>query len=121
MKNAALASRWLWLYGTSGWVKAYRPANVTRVVLATGHGHGADKRPVGTCSPTPEYEPMESPRDYQENIPLTSDFDLVICILWKRLGSPLSVKRPQFHDFFKSAHQFSPEAVTLTENSVRLN
>src|ERR1700693_102276 len=39
-----------------------------------------------------EYEPMESPRDYQENIPLTSDFDLVICILWKRLGSPLSVK-----------------------------
>jgi hypothetical protein len=30
-----------------------------------------------------EYEPMESTRDYQENIPLTSDFDLVICILWK--------------------------------------
>jgi WD40 repeat protein len=39
-----------------------------------------------------EYEPMESKRDYQENIPLTSDFDVVICILWKRLGSPLSVK-----------------------------
>jgi hypothetical protein len=39
-----------------------------------------------------EYEPMESTRDYQENIPLTSDFDLVICILWKRLGNPLSVK-----------------------------
>jgi hypothetical protein len=44
-----------------------------------------------------EYEPMESTRDYQENIPLTSAFDLVICILWKRLGSPLSVKhqRPE--------------------------
>jgi WD40 repeat protein len=39
-----------------------------------------------------EYEPMDSTRDYQENIPLTSDFDLVICILWKRLGSELSVK-----------------------------
>jgi WD40 repeat protein len=39
-----------------------------------------------------EYEPMESTRDYQENIPLTSEFDLVICILWKRLGSPLGVK-----------------------------
>jgi WD domain, G-beta repeat len=39
-----------------------------------------------------EYEPMDSTRDYQENIPLTSDFDLVICILWKRLGSQLSVK-----------------------------
>jgi hypothetical protein len=39
-----------------------------------------------------EYEPMESTRDYQENIPLTSEFDLVICILWKRLGSPLRAK-----------------------------
>jgi WD40 repeat protein len=39
-----------------------------------------------------EYEPMEATRDYQENIPLTSAFDLVICILWKRLGSPLGVK-----------------------------
>jgi hypothetical protein len=39
-----------------------------------------------------EYEPMEATRDYQENIPPTSDFDLVICILWKRLGSPLGVK-----------------------------
>src|SRR6516165_10537232 len=39
-----------------------------------------------------EYEPMESTRDYQENIPLTSEFDLVICILWKRLGSALSLK-----------------------------
>src|SRR5260370_8324035 len=35
-----------------------------------------------------EYEPLESTRDYQENIPLTSEFDLVISILWKRLGSP---------------------------------
>jgi hypothetical protein len=41
-----------------------------------------------------EYEPMESTRDYQENIPLTSAFDLVICILWKRLGSPLSATHP---------------------------
>jgi len=48
-----------------------------------------------------EYESMESTRDYQENIPLTSDFDLVMCILWKRLGSPLSVKheRPIGIDF----------------------
>ena len=42
-----------------------------------------------------EYEPMELPRDYQENIPLTSTFDLMICILWKRLGSPLRVKHPR--------------------------
>src|SRR5258707_15330355 len=44
-----------------------------------------------------EYEPMESTRDYQENIPLTSEFDLVISILWKRLGSQLHLKheRPE--------------------------
>ena len=28
-----------------------------------------------------EYEPMEATRDYPESIPLTSTFDLVICIL----------------------------------------
>src|SRR5258708_25617400 len=40
---------------------------------------------------------MESTRDYQENIPLTSEFDLVISILWKRLGSQLHLKheRPE--------------------------
>jgi hypothetical protein len=44
-----------------------------------------------------EYEPMESTRDYQENIPLTSEFDLVISILWKRLGSRLHIRhqRPE--------------------------
>jgi hypothetical protein len=62
-----------------------------------------------------EYEPMESTRDYQGNIPLTSDFDLVICILWKRLGSPLSVKheRPD-RGRFRSGTEF--ELVTAVES-----
>jgi WD40 repeat protein len=62
-----------------------------------------------------EYEPMESTRDYQENIPLTSAFDLVICILWKRLGSPLSVKhqRPEGGQW-RSGTEF--ELVTAVES-----
>ena len=62
-----------------------------------------------------EYEPMESTRDYQENIPLTSAFDLVICILWKRLGSPLSVKhqRPDGGQW-RSGTEF--ELVTAVES-----
>ena len=62
-----------------------------------------------------EYEPMESTRDYQENIPLTSAFDLVICILWKRLGSPLSVnhQRPEGGQW-RSGTEF--ELVTAVES-----
>jgi putative intracellular protease/amidase len=36
-----------------------------------------------------EYEPMRLDRNFQDQIPPTSQFDLVICILWSRLGTPL--------------------------------
>ena len=37
-----------------------------------------------------EHEPMRATRgDFQENIPEPADFDLVVCILWSRLGSRL--------------------------------
>jgi tetratricopeptide (TPR) repeat protein len=39
-----------------------------------------------------EYEPMRATTDYQGNIPKPSDFDIVICILWSRLGSRLNEK-----------------------------
>ena len=44
-----------------------------------------------------EYEPMLASRDYQGNIPSTADFDIVVCILWSRLGSRLhsSYRRPE--------------------------
>ena len=35
---------------------------------------------------------MRASTDYQGNIPKPSDFDIVICILWSRLGSPLNEK-----------------------------
>jgi hypothetical protein len=43
-----------------------------------------------------EYEPMLAGKDYQANIPSTADFDIVICILWSRLGSRLhsSYRKP---------------------------
>jgi len=41
-----------------------------------------------------EYEPMRVTRDYPTQIPRTSSFDIVVCILWSRLGTPLG---PQHH------------------------
>ena len=37
-----------------------------------------------------EHEPMRAVTDYPGNIPEPSSFDIVICILWSRLGSPLN-------------------------------
>jgi WD domain, G-beta repeat len=36
-----------------------------------------------------EYEPMRHDRNFQDQIPSTTQFDLIICILWSRLGTPL--------------------------------
>jgi hypothetical protein len=97
LKNAPFAKRFYvtvsWLLTRSSflhpvtWVEnGHLAERVIRRVTAEFHDR-VDVQPYFW-----EYEPMDSTRDYQENIPLTSDFDLVICILWKRLGSPLSVK-----------------------------
>ena len=37
-----------------------------------------------------EHEPMRATTDYQGNIPSPSEFDIVVCILWSRLGSRLN-------------------------------
>lgn len=39
-----------------------------------------------------EHEPMRAVTDFQGNIPKPSEFDIVICILWSRLGAPLNDK-----------------------------
>ena len=36
-----------------------------------------------------EYEPMRLTKDFQSQIPTPSSFDIVVCILWSRLGTPL--------------------------------
>jgi len=40
-----------------------------------------------------EHEVMVATKDYQENIPHMDDFDIVVCILWSRLGTPLDPER----------------------------
>lgn len=40
-----------------------------------------------------EHEVMVATKDYQENIPQMDDFDIVVCILWSRLGTPLDPAR----------------------------
>jgi tetratricopeptide (TPR) repeat protein len=37
-----------------------------------------------------EYEPMSFGEGFQPQIPSTADYDLVLCILWSRLGTPLT-------------------------------
>jgi eukaryotic-like serine/threonine-protein kinase len=44
-----------------------------------------------------EHEPMLATKDFQENIPSPADFDIVVCILWSRLGSRLHSKHRR-HD-----------------------
>jgi conflict system STAND superfamily ATPase len=36
-----------------------------------------------------EYEPMNNARTFQEQIPSLHDFEILICVLWSRLGTPL--------------------------------
>jgi len=40
-----------------------------------------------------EHEVMVATKDYQENIPPMDDFDIVVCMLWSRLGTPLDPAR----------------------------
>jgi hypothetical protein len=51
-------------------------------------GGGADIQPYFW-----EHEVMVATKDYQENIPHMDDFDIVVCILWSRLGTPLDPER----------------------------
>ena len=39
-----------------------------------------------------EWEPVDFGQDYQSQIPSTADFDIVICLLWSKLGSRLGDK-----------------------------
>lgn len=40
-----------------------------------------------------EHEVMVATKDYQENIPEMDGFDIVVCVLWSRLGTPLHPNR----------------------------
>jgi WD40 repeat protein/tetratricopeptide (TPR) repeat protein len=55
-----------------------------------------------------EHEVMSATRDYQQNIPEMSAFDVVVCMLWSRLGTPLHPERHPRPDggFFESGTEY---------------
>ena len=55
-----------------------------------------------------EHETMSATRDYQQNIPEMSAFDVVVCMLWSRLGTPLHPERHPRPDggFFESGTEY---------------
>ena len=55
-----------------------------------------------------EHEAMSATRDYQQNIPEMSSFDVVVCMLWSRLGTPLHPERHPRPDggFFESGTEY---------------
>jgi hypothetical protein len=77
-------------------VFASSPGDVGRERVVAGHVldrlQGEFRRRVTIEPYFWEHEPMRAVTDYQGNIPRPSDFDIVICILWSRLGSPLNDK-----------------------------
>lgn len=50
-----------------------------------------------------EWEPVDFAKDYQANIPSTADFDIVICLLWSRLGSRLGKEHKLPPDYSRTA------------------
>lgn len=55
-----------------------------------------------------EHEVMTATMDYQQNIPEMSSFDVVVCMLWSRLGTPLHPERHPRPDggFFESGTEY---------------
>lgn len=55
-----------------------------------------------------EHEAMSATKDYQQNIPEMSAFDVVVCMLWSRLGTPLHPERHPRPDggFFESGTEY---------------
>jgi hypothetical protein len=60
---------------------------IARRVIARLQSEFGDQQPIEPYFW--EYEPMRLTKDFQAQIPRTSSFDIVVCILWSRLGSPL--------------------------------
>ncbi len=50
-----------------------------------------------------EWEPVDFSLDYQANVPSTADFDIVICLLWSRLGSRLGQQHKLPPDYTRAA------------------
>jgi ketosteroid isomerase-like protein len=70
----------------SNWLRRLSPSD--KVTALSANGLEEDRSLLCPCFW--EYQDFKSEQDYRERIPNTGQYDLVICILWSRLGTRIS-------------------------------
>ncbi len=70
----------------SNWLRRLSPSDKVTALGANGFEEGRSL----LCPCFWEYQDFKSEQDYRERIPNTGQYDLVICILWSRLGTRIS-------------------------------
>jgi energy-coupling factor transporter ATP-binding protein EcfA2 len=70
----------------SNWLRRLSPSDKVAALGANGFEDGRSL----LCPCFWEYQDFKSEQDYRERIPNTGQYDLVICILWSRLGTRIS-------------------------------
>jgi hypothetical protein len=67
----------------SNWLRRLSPSDKVAALGANGFEEGRSL----LCPCFWEYQEFKSEQEYRERIPNTGQYDLVICILWSRLGT----------------------------------
>jgi hypothetical protein len=70
----------------SNWLRRLSPSDKVAALGANGFEEGRSL----LCPCFWEYQEFKSEQEYRERIPNTGQYDLVICILWSRLGTRIS-------------------------------
>jgi ketosteroid isomerase-like protein len=70
----------------SNWLRRLSPSDKATALSANGFEEGRSL----LCPCFWEYQDFKSEQEYRERIPNTGQYDLVICILWSRLGTKIS-------------------------------
>ncbi|MBV8415845.1 MAG: hypothetical protein JO251_11620, partial [Verrucomicrobia bacterium] len=70
----------------SNWLRRLSPSDKAAALSANGSEDGRSL----LCPCFWEYQDFKAEKDYRERIPNTGQYDLVICILWSRLGTKIS-------------------------------
>jgi AAA ATPase domain len=70
----------------SNWLRRLSPSDKAAALSANGFEDGRSL----LCPCFWEYQDFKAEKDYRERIPNTGQYDLVICILWSRLGTKIS-------------------------------
>jgi energy-coupling factor transporter ATP-binding protein EcfA2 len=65
-----------------------KPKLLTQYAVAPANGHEPDASLLCPCFW--EYQDFKEEQEYHEQVPNTGQYDLVVCILWSRLGTRIS-------------------------------